>query len=97
LLAGLDGLLTCFEVDAARHQNWALMAQQKALHEQAFDLAGRLFEGVERGRRMARLADTLGRASEGQSPRLSARDAGSEALLAWHSEQRATLERSGTN
>ena len=95
LLACLDGLLTRFVVDAARHQNMALRAQQEALREQAFDLAGRLFEGVERGRRMTRLADTPGRAWEGQSLRLPARDAGNEAILAWLSEQGVQLEALG--
>jgi hypothetical protein len=97
LLAGLDGLLTRFAVDAARRQNRALRAQQAALREQAFDLAGRLFEGVDRGRRMARLADTPGRAWDGQSLRLPARDAGNEAILAWLSEQGVRLEALGND
>ncbi len=95
LLAGLDGLLTRFAVDAARRQNRALRAQQEALREQAFDLAGRLFEGVDRGRRMARFADTPGHAWEGQSPRLPARDAGNDVILAWLSEQGVRLEALG--
>jgi hypothetical protein len=44
---------------------------------------------------MVRLADTPGRASEGQGLRLSARDAGNEAILAWLSEQGARLEALG--
>jgi hypothetical protein len=39
--------------------------------------------------------ETAGRASEGQSLRLSARDAGNEAILAWLSEQGVRLEALG--
>jgi hypothetical protein len=95
LLAGLDGLLTRFAVNSARRQNTALRAQQEALREQAFDLVGRLFEGVDRGRRKAPLADTPGRAWEGQCPRLPARDTGNDGILAWLSEQGVRLETLG--
>ena len=46
-------------------------------------------------RRMVRLADTPGRASEGQGLRLSARDAGNEAVLAWLPERGVRLEALG--
>ena len=95
LWAGLDGFPTRFAVDSARRQNTALRAQQEALREQAFDLAGRSFKGVDRGRRMAPLADTPGRAWEGQCPRLPARDAGNDGILAWLSEQGVRLETLG--
>lgn len=95
LLACLGGFLTRFAVAAAGRQNRALRAQQEALREQAFGLAGRVFEGVDCGRRMARLADTPGRTWEGQSLRLPARDAGNEAILAWLSEQGVQLEALG--
>lgn len=92
LLVGLDGFLTRFAVEAAWRQNTSLRAQQETLREQAFALSVRLFEGVERERRMARLAGTPGHAWENQYPRPSARDAGNEAILAWLSEQGARLE-----
>ena len=95
LWAGLDVFLTRFAVDSARRQNTALRAQQEALREQAFNLAGRLFEGVERGHRVGRLADTPGRARESQSLHLPARDAGNEDILAWLSEQGVQLEALG--
>jgi len=38
-----------FPVDASRRENRALRAQQEALREHAFDLAGRLAASVERG------------------------------------------------
>lgn len=95
LLAGLDVLLTRFETNLAKHQNTALRAQQETLREHAFGLSGRLLESVERGRRMARLADTPSRFREGQDLRLPARDAGNEAILAWLSEQGARLEALG--
>jgi len=92
LLNGLDGLRTRFAVEAARRQNTALRARQEALREQASDLAGRLFEGFERGRRMARLADTPGHVWEGQCPRPPVTNAGDEAILVWLSEQGKRLE-----
>ena len=95
LWAGLDVFLTRFAVDSAKRQNTTLRARQEALREQAFDLAGRLFEGVDRGRRVARVADTPGRAWEGQSPRLPARDAGTDGILAWLSERGVRLEALG--
>jgi hypothetical protein len=95
LWAGLDGFLTRFAIDSARRQNTKLRAQQEALREQASDLAGRLFEGVDRGHRVGRLADTPGRAWESQSLRLSAKDAGTDAILAWLSEPGVQLEALG--
>jgi hypothetical protein len=95
VLTGPDCLPTRFAVDAARHENRALRAQQEVLREQAGDLAGRVFEAVERGRRMARVADPSGRAWEGQGLRLPARDVGDEAFLAWLCEQGEWLERLG--
>jgi hypothetical protein len=95
LLAGLDGLLTRFAVGAARRQNVALRAQQEALREQAFDLAVRLLERVDRGRQMAWLVGTPDRAWEGQRLGLPARDAGNEAILGWFSEQGSRLEALG--
>ncbi|MBZ5589932.1 MAG: M23 family metallopeptidase [Acidobacteriia bacterium] len=50
---GLRGFLTSFTVDAARHENRALKAQEDSLREQAVALGGRLYELVQRGRRMA--------------------------------------------
>lgn len=94
-LAGLDGFLTPFAVEAARRENRSLRAQQGTLREQAYDLAGRLFEGVERGRHMARLAGTPGRAWEGRSLRLPARDAGDEAILAWFLAEGTRLDAIG--
>ena len=96
LLIGLDGLPTRSAVDAAGRENRALRAQQEVLREQAFDLAGRVFEGAERGRRMARLADTPGRTWEGQGlQHMPARDTGNEAILAWLSELGVRLEALG--
>lgn len=91
-LAGLDGLVTHFPVAAAERQNRALRAQQEMLREQVIELAGRLFQGVERGRRLARLTDTRGRAWESLFPLPPARDAGDAAILAWLSEQGTRLE-----
>jgi hypothetical protein len=95
LWAGLDVLLTRFAVDAARRENRALRAQQEVLREQAGDLAGRVLEAVERGRRMARVVDPSGRAWEGQGLRLPARGVGDEAFRAWLGEQDEWLERLG--
>jgi hypothetical protein len=95
VLAGLDGLPTRFAVDATRRQNIALRAQHEALRERAFDLAGRLVEGVDRERHMAPVADTPGRAWEGPCPSLPARDAGNDVILAWLSEQGVRLEALG--
>jgi hypothetical protein len=92
LLAGLNGFRTSSAVDAARRQNRALKAQQEVLREQAFELAGRLFEDIERGHRLARLAGIQGRAWDGPTPPPPPRDAGSEVLLAWLSEEGARLE-----
>jgi len=50
---GLRGFLTSFTVEAARHENRALKAQEDSLHEQALARGGRLYELVQRGRRMA--------------------------------------------
>lgn len=97
LLVGLDGFLTRSAFEAARRQNTALRAQQEALREPAFSLAMRLFEGVERERRMARLTDAPGRAREGQSLHLPPRNPGTEATLAWLSEQSMLLEALGND
>ena len=53
-LAAADGIRTRAAVEEARRQNRALRAQQEALQEQAFDLARRLFEDLERGRLVGR-------------------------------------------
>jgi hypothetical protein len=95
VLAGLEGILTRFEIDVARRQNTALRAQQEALREQALELAVRVFDGVERGRRVARLADLPARAREGQGLRLLARDAGNDAILIWSSQQSSRLDALG--
>ena len=90
-LAGLDRLVTRFPVDVSRRQNKALRAQQEAIREQAFELAGRVAETVEHGRWIARLTGAPPRVWEGQYPRLPARDAGDEAMIAWLSEQGTRL------
>jgi hypothetical protein len=58
---------------------------------------GQAQEGCERQERHHQCGrhETPGRASEGQSLRLSARDAGNEAILAWLSEQGVRLEALG--
>lgn len=94
-LAGLDGLVTRFPVDASRHQNRVLRAQQESLRENAFELAGRLAETVERGRRIARLTGAPARTWQGQYPRPPAREAGDEAMAAWLSEEGSRLESIG--
>ena len=50
---GLRGFLTSFTVEAARHENKALKAQEDSLREQAIAVGGRLYALVQRGRRMA--------------------------------------------
>jgi hypothetical protein len=95
LLAGFEGLLARSAIDSARRQNTALMVQQETLREQAFDLAVRLSEEIERGRGTARSAGVPGHAWEGRRPRPPARDAGSDTILAWLSEQGARLEAVG--
>jgi hypothetical protein len=95
VLTGPDWLPTRFAVETARRENSALRVQQGVVREQAFDLAGRVFEAAGRGRRMARLTDSPGRAREGESLRLPARDVGDEAFRAWLAEQGLWLERLG--
>lgn len=91
LLIGIDGFRTRPAVDEARHENLALRAEQEALRNQAFDLAERSIEAVERGERIARLAGASRRDWESETPPLPARDARNEALLHWLSEQQAVL------
>jgi len=95
LLAGIDGMRTRSAVAAARSENRAVRALQEALREQAFDLAGRSYEAVERGRWMTRLTHTPGRSGKGESLGLPAKAAGDEALLAWLSEQSVRLDALG--
>lgn len=82
-------------VDMVPCENTELKARPDAMRERAFDLAKQLYERVEQGRRMLRMADTPGHAWEGQCPRPPARDAGDEAILAWLSEQGTRLEAIG--
>lgn len=94
-LAGLDRLVTRFPVDVSRRQNRALRAQQEYLRMRAFDLAGRVAESVERGRRIAWLTGAPAHAWEGQVPRPPARGAEDEAMLAWLAEEGMRLEEIG--
>ena len=68
LPVGLRGFLTSFTVEAARHENRALKAQEDALHEQSVAVGNRLYELVQRGRRMAWAVGTPGKAWQEASP-----------------------------
>lgn len=91
LVIGIDGFQPRAAVDEARHETIALRAQQEALRNQAFELAERSIEVVERGQRIARLAGASRRDWESESPPLPARNCRNEALLDWLSEQQAVL------
>ena len=97
LLAGRDGLRTRSALDAARRENSALRVRQEALREQAFDLARRLSEDVERGDRALRMPGPSGGAPAGRGLRLPARDASDQALLVWLSGQSQVLEAFGAD
>lgn len=95
LLAGLDGPPARSAFEAAMRQNSDLWAQEEALREQAFDLAQRVSAAVNRGRRMARSADTRGRAWERQVLPMPTRNADNEVVRAWLSERGMLLEALG--
>ncbi len=91
LLAGLDGLLARRAVDAAKRETRVLRARQEALRADAFDLADRLAEGLERGRRIVKLTGVPGHAREIQGLSPPSRSSANEILLGWLAEQRVVL------
>lgn len=72
-----------------------LKARENLLREQAFGLAEQLYERVEQGGSTLGTADTPVQAWVGQCPSVPARDAETEVLLDWLSEQSARLEALG--
>ncbi|HEX4954711.1 MAG TPA: hypothetical protein VF017_15065 [Thermoanaerobaculia bacterium] len=90
-LVGLDGFLTARATGAARHENRALRAEQVVWREQAFDLAGRLFETAKRVGQVTRGTGHPGHGSESQCLQLPPRDAADETLLAWLDDQSSRL------
>ena len=68
-----------------------LKARENLLREQAFGLAEQLCERIEQGLSTLGTADTPVQAWEGKCPSLPARDAETEVLLAWLSEESARL------
>ena len=91
LLAAFDGSRAHPSIDEVERQNRALRTQQEKLREQAFDLTERSVEAVRHGQRMVLMAGARGRDWEAESPPLPARDANTDTLLAWLSEERALL------
>jgi hypothetical protein len=81
------------DIDTLVRENMDLRAEQATLRERAFGLAEQLCERVEQGRRTLGTADTTVQSWE--CPSLPARDAETEAILAWLSEQSARLEALG--
>ena len=87
-----DPALAPVAIDRLVRENTELKARHDALRAHAFDLAERLDERIELGRRMLGAAETPGHAWEDQSLRLPANDAGDDTILAWISVQEARLE-----
>jgi len=84
---GLRGFLTSFTLEAAQHENRSLKAQEDALHERTAAMGGRLFDVVQRGRRMAWAVGAPASAWEAACPPLR-RDADDASSIEW-------LERAG--
>lgn len=80
------------DVDTLVRENTVLRDQRDALRERAFDLAERLYVRVEQESNRMWSAAPQARPLDGPCPRPPARDAETEALLAWLSEQSARLE-----
>jgi hypothetical protein len=90
-----DRALSPLGLDPMVRENRELKARHDALRERAFDLAQRLDERVELGRRMLGMAESTAPTWKDQSLRLPARDAGDDAILVWLSEQEARFEALG--
>ena len=81
--------------NTAMREGTMLNGRHEELREEAFDLAGQLYQRVEQGRRLLRMAHAPSHDWDRRITRPPDRDAGDDALLAWLSEQGARLEALG--